>query len=97
MTADLVLIQAKQDIVEYLEELLQQMPVALLPLDACHVLKGVHLYIIRKVSRQQLCHQKAISKVPKAGKKRLSSQDSWPCSTQAVALPFRIFDGVFQV
>ena len=45
------------------------MPVALLPLDACHVLKGVHLYIIRKVSRQQLCHQEAIRKVPEAEKK----------------------------
>ena len=51
---------------DYLEELLQQVPITLFPLDAGDVLKGVHLNIVRKVSGKQFCHQKAISEVPEA-------------------------------
>lgn len=73
------------------------MPVALLPLDACHVFEGVHLYIVRKVPRQQLCHQETISEVPEAEKETFQCASHLALQNRGSGLPFRIFDGVCEV
>ena len=53
--------------VPYLEELVQQGPVLLLPAHASHVLKRVHLHVSWVVPRQDLRVEEAIGEVPVAG------------------------------